>query len=68
MVPSSAKLLLINSRMYRYTAYRVLVRWCYGFVGRQIRIVIPSCAVSKIRSEFPSDIYKGLELPATGHL
>jgi len=50
-------------RKYRYTAYRQLIRWCYGYLGRQIRVVIPACAVHKIRDTFNSNQYHGFQLP-----
>ena len=37
----------------RHIAYRQLARWCWGFLGRQVRVVLPSCAVSCIRAHFP---------------
>lgn len=40
-------------KIYRHTAYRQLVRWCWGVVGKDIRVVLPSCAVSCIRAHFP---------------
>lgn len=40
-------------KIYRHTAYRQLVRWCWGIVGKEIRVVLPSCAVSCIRAHFP---------------
>ncbi|KAG1653164.1 hypothetical protein GQR58_025784 [Nymphon striatum] len=43
---------------YRYVAYRQFVRWCWGFLGKNIRVVIPSCAVTAIRNAFQSDTYK----------
>uniref|UniRef100_A0A8C6U6S8 P2X purinoreceptor 7 intracellular domain-containing protein n=1 Tax=Neogobius melanostomus TaxID=47308 RepID=A0A8C6U6S8_9GOBI len=49
---------------YRHLAYRNLVRWCWGYLGQHIRVVIPSCAVTRIRQEFPEDVaYTGF-LPA----
>uniref|UniRef100_A0A2C9KIH9 P2X purinoreceptor 7 intracellular domain-containing protein n=1 Tax=Biomphalaria glabrata TaxID=6526 RepID=A0A2C9KIH9_BIOGL len=33
---------------YRYTAYRQFVRWCWGCLGRSIRVPLPSCVVNKI--------------------
>lgn len=27
--------------------------WCWGYLGRKIRVVIPSCVVLRIRQEFP---------------
>ena len=38
----------------RHVAYRQLVRWCWGFVGKEIRVVLPSCAVMCIRQHFPA--------------
>lgn len=39
---------------YRYTAYRQLVRWCWGFLGKTVRVPLPACAVHIIRQTFPS--------------
>nr|XP_034322605.1 uncharacterized protein LOC117688588 [Crassostrea gigas] len=36
----------------RYTAYRQLVRWCWGYLGRNVRVPLPACAVTKIRHTF----------------
>jgi hypothetical protein len=41
-------------RKLRHTAYRQLVCWCWQYLGRKLRVVLPSCAVSKIRDTFPS--------------
>lgn len=40
---------------YRHTAYRQLVRFCFGWLGKKNRVVLPSCAVNKIRETFPSN-------------
>ena len=37
----------------RHIAYRQLVRWCWGVLGKEIRVVLPACAVSCIRAHFP---------------
>lgn len=37
----------------RHIAYRQLVRWCWGVLGKEIRVVLPSCAVMCIRAHFP---------------
>ncbi|XP_052075402.1 uncharacterized protein LOC127712835, partial [Mytilus californianus] len=37
----------------RYTAYRQFVRWCWHFLGKEVRVVIPSRVVLKIRTAFP---------------
>lgn len=38
---------------YRHIAYRQLVRWCWEYLGKDFRVVLPSCAVSCIRAHFP---------------
>jgi len=51
---------------FRYVAYRQLVRWCWGYLGKHVRVALPSCAVNKIRSTFPADFgssYTGLKPP-----
>ncbi|CAH1233056.1 Hypp569 [Branchiostoma lanceolatum] len=48
---------------YRYIAYRRLVRWCWGWLGEGIRVVLPACAVTKIRETFPSEQYAGFRYP-----
>ena len=40
-------------KVNRNIAYRQLVRWCWGVIGKEIRVVLPSCAVSCIRAHFP---------------
>ena len=40
-------------KVNRHIAYRQLVRWCWGVIGKEIRVVLPSCAVSCIRAHFP---------------
>lgn len=37
----------------RHVAYRQFVRWCWGVLGKEIRVPLPSCAVSCIRAHFP---------------
>ena len=58
----SYKLFLFNRR-FRYLAYRQLVWWGWQCLGRHRRVVLPSCAVSKVRSEFPSEEYTGYQDP-----
>ncbi|KAL9961214.1 hypothetical protein ACROYT_G030117 [Oculina patagonica] len=51
---------------FRYIAYRQLVRWCWGYLGKNVRVALPSCAVNKIRDTFPADFgnaYTGLKPP-----
>ncbi|XP_070547984.1 uncharacterized protein [Ptychodera flava] len=38
---------------YRHIAYRQFVRWCWEFLGKDNRTVLPACAVSCIRAHFP---------------
>jgi hypothetical protein len=50
---------------FRHIAYRQLQRWCWGFLGRSVRVVLPSCAVCRIRDTFPSaDGYTGFRYSA----
>lgn len=40
-------------KQYRHIAYRQLARWCWGYLGKEVRVVLPSCAVMCIRAHFP---------------
>lgn len=51
-------------RLYRLVAYRMVARWIWGHRGRHNRVVLPACAVSRIRKEFPSETYVGFQYPA----
>ena len=55
----------ITFSRYRYLAYRNFVSWCWGFLGRKIRVVIPSCVVQRVRRQFPDSQgqYVGFRLP-----
>ena len=55
----SYNILFFYFRLKRYTAYRQFVRWCWHFLGKEVRVVIPSCAVVKIRTAFPDENYTG---------
>ena len=37
-------------KLNRHIAYRQLVRWCWSIIGKEIRVVLPSRAVSCIRA------------------
>ena len=46
---------------YRYTGYRQFVRWCWGYLGKDIVVTLPACVVITIRKTYPSadGSYKG---------
>ncbi|XP_022808192.1 P2X purinoceptor 7-like [Stylophora pistillata] len=53
-----------QNEKFRYIAYRQLARW--GYLGKKVRVALPSSAVNKIRSTFPADFgtsYTGLKPP-----
>ena len=41
-------------RKYRHVAYRQFVRWCWGYLGKNVRVVLPSCAVKAVQDAFQS--------------
>ncbi|KAF3840260.1 hypothetical protein F7725_018977 [Dissostichus mawsoni] len=41
-----------------------VVRFCWGILGKNHRIPLPSCAIKKIQATFPSDIYTSFKYPA----
>ena len=54
----------------RHIAYRQgLARWCWGILGREVRVVLPSCAVCCIRAHFPPPgieddfVFEGFRFP-----
>ena len=42
-----------EDKRFRHIAYRQLARWCWGILGKEIRVVLPSCAVMCIRNFYP---------------
>uniref|UniRef100_A0A3B3CPU1 P2X purinoreceptor 7 intracellular domain-containing protein n=1 Tax=Oryzias melastigma TaxID=30732 RepID=A0A3B3CPU1_ORYME len=54
-----------SNERYRYTAYRQLARLAWGWLGKHVRVVLPACAVCKIREVYPSQSgqYKNFALP-----
>ena len=42
-----------DDKLYRHIAYRQLTRWSWGILGKEIRVVLPSCAVMCIRNFYP---------------
>lgn len=55
------KVYMLVCRRNRYTAYRQLVRWRYEYLGKDVRIVLPCCAVKRIRLAFQSAAYTGYQ-------
>ena len=49
----------ISNKSYRFIAYRQFISWVYGWLGKDVRKVIPSCVVNTIRRTFPApdDVY-----------
>lgn len=43
----------INAK-YRYTAYCQFVWWVHGKLGKENRVTLPSCVVTRVRKEFPA--------------
>ena len=54
-------------KKYRHVAYRQLVEMVWKYLGRYVRVTLPSRAVLKIRSTYPNDDgdgnYVGFKLP-----
>ena len=48
-------------KLIRHVAYRRLVRWIWGILGKNVRKRLPACVYRKIREEFPSDRYVGFQ-------
>ena len=48
-------------RKYRYVAYRKVVRWCWGWLGKDIRVQLPACVHASIMEAYPDGRgqYKG---------
>ena len=38
----------IDNKSYRFAGYKQYIFWVYNYLGKGVRKVIPSCAVSKI--------------------
>ncbi|XP_035984146.1 P2X purinoceptor 7-like [Fundulus heteroclitus] len=51
------------NEIYRYIAYRRMIRWIWGRIGKGNRKVLPSCAVNKIRETWESADYTGFKYP-----
>ena len=42
-----------ENKGFRHIAYRQLAGWCWGVLGKEVRVVLVSCAVMCIRAHFP---------------
>ena len=41
-----------ENKRHRHVAYRQFLLWCWDILGKEIRVSLPSCAVSCIRAHF----------------
>lgn len=44
----------ISNKSYRFIAYRQYISWVYGWLGKDVRRIIPACVVNTIRDTFPA--------------
>ncbi|KAI2645893.1 P2X purinoceptor 7 [Labeo rohita] len=42
-----------KEKQFHFLSYRSFVSWCWGYLGRHVRVVIPSYVVARIRQEYP---------------
>ena len=49
----------LSCRHHQYTVYRLLVTLCWGYMGKDITVPLPSFALLRIRQEYPSQDYRG---------
>ncbi|CAL4142126.1 unnamed protein product [Meganyctiphanes norvegica] len=47
-------LVMKKNENFRYCAYRQIVRWAHGVVGRTVRKPIPACVLNAIRKTYPN--------------
>ena len=45
----------VTNKNFRYAAYRQFSWFIYTKLGKNVRRIIPACAVSKIRMKFPAE-------------
>ena len=52
-----------NNKNYRFAAYKIFTWWIHNRLGKGIRRSLPSCAVWRIRDQFPDEnnFYTGFE-------
>lgn len=55
----------LDNKTLRHAAYRNYVMWKYGHLGKNNRVVIPSCVVWLIRNKWPAadGVYTGFKAP-----
>jgi hypothetical protein len=55
----------LDNKTLRHAAYRNYVMWKYGHLGKNNRVVIPSCVVWLIRNKWPAadGVYTGFKTP-----
>ena len=39
----------VDTLYFTFMSYLNLTSWCWGWLGKDVRVVLPSCAVNKIR-------------------
>ena len=69
--PDIVHVFLISSvRKFRHVAYRQVVRWCWGYLGKHNRVPLPSCVMKEIRRAYPDPDgdYKGFKYPPLDEL
>ena len=56
--------ILLTCRKYRYVAYRQFVRWCWGWLGRDVRVQLPACVQASVKVAYPdgANNYRGTRL------
>ena len=42
-----------EDKHFQHIAYRQLTRWCWGILGKEIRVLLPACALMCIRNFYP---------------
>ena len=53
----------LSWRKYRYITEHQLKRRWWGYLDQNIRVILPACAVNKIRDTFPSHNYTRFHFP-----
>ena len=45
----------LDNRRYRFAGYKQYTFWVHNYLGKWVRKVIPSSAISTLRKEYPSN-------------